>query len=129
MSFSGIVVNALACHAGGPGSIHGLSNYSNYFFFLLLLQFWPLKMILTTRVYQLESNPLGCTFISRFLNLPSKLCSITLNVQLFDISEQHFSRLRKFMDRRKFSGSQKKRSYCRGKFSIIPKFSFTKVLM
>ena len=37
------------------------------FFFLLLLQFWPLKMILTTRVYQLESNPLGCTFISGFL--------------------------------------------------------------
>ena len=30
-------------------------------FFLLLLQFWPLKMILTTKVYQLENNPLGCT--------------------------------------------------------------------
>ena len=37
------------------------------FFFLLLLQFWPLKMILTTRVYQLESNPLGCTLTDTYL--------------------------------------------------------------
>ena len=52
------------------------------FFFLLLLQFWPLKMILTTRVYQLESNPLGCTFISRFLEYDQRII-LTQNIKKF----------------------------------------------
>ena len=31
-------------------------------------QFWSLKMHLSKRVYQVESNSLGCTFLSRFLS-------------------------------------------------------------